>query len=81
MEILTLGVTLLSPSDGFASAKSEKVGVVFVQPDEDDIVDNLMFWLPTRVESIFNPVADDLLNLWPHERLHGYREKYDRVFS
>jgi len=72
---MTLGITLLPPSDGLASAKPEKVSVIFVNLDEDNIVDNLMFWLPTIVESIFNSVADDLLNLWPHERLHGYREK------
>ena len=72
---MTLWITLLPPSDGLASAKPEEVSVILVNLDEDNIVDNLMFWLSTRVKSIFDSVADDLLNLWPHERLHGYREK------
>ena len=78
---MTLGFTLLPPSDGLASAEPEEVSVILVDIDEDNIVDNLMLWLPTSVESIFDSVADDLLNLWAHERLHGYREKDDRVFS
>ena len=72
---MTLWITLLPEPDGLASAEPEEVSVILVKPDEDNIVDNLMFWLPTSVESILNSVADDLLNLWPHERLHGYREK------